>query len=356
MHFTLPLTMAAVCVLPGCFSEGRAERAAEANRSSWEVAPPDFFGDDPSTPEFDAPRAEPRAVSVQMNNDLRLPVLTPQASVELAAFFPASAQLVGVALDGRDGAREEAAPPYVLEAHSGLYRVTEAGAELVFDLRASRVLGGTGDGSPPPELTDVAFDRARTNASGKLTFAVTAENDGYALELPGSTLQSYFCYFPPSGPAPLAAQSTSISLELREQGVPVVERTEAVAINELSQQIAAQPRTLRIDDGSVAGSELFAFDASGGTPIGTWRLDRTSFVAGGAAFFTQTSLALGAGPDLYFTGGWGQDVYRQLYLKGVLKITGLAARANDDLLVLDGPSKRLFEVGLQQVVDALNGN
>jgi len=350
-HLALPVTMAAVCVLPGCFSEGRAERAADANRSSWEVDQPDFFANDPSESESDRPVTEPRAVSVQMNSD-SLRVVTPQASVDLAAFFPAGAQLVGVALDGR----EEGAPPYVLEAHSGLYLVTEAGAELVFDLRASRVLGGMGDGSPPPELTDIAFDRARTNASGKLTFAVTAENDGFALELPGSTLQSYFCYFPPSEPAPLAAQSTSISLELRQQGVPVVERTDAVAINELSQQIAAQPRTLRLDDGSVAGSELFAFDATGGTPIGTWRLDRTSFVAGGAAFFAGVSLTLGAGPDLYFTGGWGQDVYRQLYLKGVLKITGLAARSNDDLLVLDGASKRLYEVGLQQVVDALNGN
>src|SRR6187399_834795 len=120
-HSALPLTMAAVCVLPGCFSEGRAERAAEANRSSWEVEQPDFFGDDPSTPELDRPLTEPRAVAVQMNSD-RLPVLTPQASVELAAFFPADAQLVGVALDGRD----ESALPYVLEAHSGLYRVTEA--------------------------------------------------------------------------------------------------------------------------------------------------------------------------------------------------------------------------------------
>ena len=66
--------------------------------------------------------------------------------------------------------------------------------------------------------------------------------------------------------------------------------------------------------------------------------------------------ALGAGPDLYFTGGWGRDVYRQLYLKGVKQITGLAVRSDDTLLVLDGPSKRLYEVGLQQVVDALNGN
>ena len=137
--------------------------------------------------------------------------------------------------------------------------------------------------------------------------------------------------------------------------MPVVERTDAVAINELTQQIAAQPRTLRIDDGSVAGSELFAFDAAGGTPIGTWRLDRTDFVAGGAAFFAQEALALGSGRDLYFTAGWGEDVYRQLSLDGVTQITGLAARSNDDLLVLDGPSKRLYEVGVQQIADALNG-
>lgn len=350
-HFALPLVMTVVGILPGCWSEGRAERAAEANRSSWDVGPTGLLTDDPSTLEIeDDPVSALRDVAVQMNND-SLRVVTPRASVELAAFFPSGAQLVGVALDGRQGG----APPYVLEAYTGLYRVTDGEAELVFDLRASRVLGSTGDGSPPPALTDIAFDRARTDASGKLTFAVTAENDGFALELPGSTLQSYFCYLPPSGPAASAEPSTSISQELREQGVPVIERTDAVAINELDLQIAAQPRTLRLDDGSVAGSELFAFDAAGGTPIGTWRLDRTSFVAGGAAFFAQ-ALTLGAGPDLYFTGGWGQDVYRQLYLKGLKEITGLAARTEDTLLVLDGPSKRLYEVGLQQVVDALNGN
>ncbi|HKO90307.1 MAG TPA: hypothetical protein VJU61_04095 [Polyangiaceae bacterium] len=347
-YLALPLTLAAVCGLSGCFGEGREERAAAANRSSWALPQPDFFSDDPSSSGLDGPVIVPRAVAVQMAEGL--PVVAPQASTELAAFFPEGAQLVGVALDGRD----ESAPPYVLEAHRGLYRVTEAGAELVFDLRASRVLGGTGDGSPPQELTDIAFDRARSEASGKLTFAVTAENDGFALQLPGNTLESYFCYFPPTE-APVAGPFVSISQELREQGVPVVERTEAVAINELSAQIAAQPRTLRIDDGSVAGSELFAFDAAGGTPIGTWRLDRTDFVAGGAAFYAGSSLALGAGPDLYFTGGWGRDVYRQLSVQGATQITGLVARDNDDLLVLDGPSQRLLEVGVQQVVEALDG-
>ena len=44
---------------------------------------------------------------------------------------------------------------------------------------------------------------------------------------------------------------------------------------------------------------------------------------------------------------------RQLHLEGVEKITGLAARQNGDLLVLDGPQRRLLEIGVQQIATAL---
>jgi len=276
-----------------------------------------------------------------------LPSVQPQSSSDLAEYFPAQAQLVGVALDERD----ESALPYLLEAHSGLYQLTGSGVQQVFDLRASRVIGGSG-GSVPAELTDVAFDRMRSEQLGSASFALTAENDGFALDLPEPVLESYFCYFPGTfepvpGPAP------SVSQELRQQGIPVTERTEAVALNPITQEIVAQPRTLRLDSGEVAGAELFVFDSSGGSPIGTWRLERAEFAAGGAAFQLGQYLVFGFGSDLYYTGNWGSDVVHQLHLEGVGKITGLAARADGDLLVLDGANRRLLEVGVDQIARAL---
>lgn len=298
--------------------------------------------------EFPVPAATEELRRVRFLDWDPLPNLQPQSSRELGAYFPPQVELVGVALDARDAS----AQPYVLDARTGLYQLTSSGAQQVFDLRASRVSGGTGDGSPPVELTDVAFDLARSLERETPSFAITAENDGFALDLPGATLESYFCYLPRTF-APAPASTQSVSQELRQQGIAVVERTEALALNPVTRQIVAQPRTLRLDGGGVAGSELFVFDAAGGDPIGSWRLERTEFAAGGAAFQLGTYLAFGFGSDLYFTGDWGSDVVRQLHLVGVEKITGLAARENGDLLVLDGPQRRLLEIGLQQIAAAL---
>jgi hypothetical protein len=235
-----------------------------------------------------------------------------------------------------------------------LYQLAASGPELVFDLRASRVVGGQGDGSPPPELTDVAFDDVRTLESGRVTFALTAENAGFALALPDSTLLEYFCYFPRSSAlAPQEVPRVTVSQALRAEGVPVLERTEAVAINRNTREIVAQPRTLRLDDGSVAGSELFVFGGEGGEPVGTFQLARREFAAGGAAFWIGNYLVLGSGPDLYISGAWGEDLVRQVRLDGVEEITGLAVRPDDALLVLDGPHRRLVEIGMEQLEQAL---
>jgi hypothetical protein len=334
-----------------CWSEGQRERdgarGTNARDGSGLSQPSDIPWQLPDEAlELPAPSAQP--ASVRFFDWDPLPELVPQASTDLAAFFPEDAQLVGVAIDPRQAGNL----PVVLEARTGLYQLGTAGAQLVFDLRASRVFGGTGDGSPPVELTDVAFDVERAQQTGQQSFALTAENDGFALALPSTRLDSYFCYFP-SRVQPLPGPAPSLSQELREQGVAVVERTEAVALNPITSQIVAQPRTLLLDSGGVAGSELFVFDAAGGQPLGTWRLERSEFAAGGAAFLEQTYLTLGFGADLYFTGGWGETVVRQLHLSGVERITGLATQPDGDLLVLDGPTRRLLEVSVQQIADAL---
>lgn len=78
-------------------------------------------------------------------------MLSPVTVTERSAVLPATAELVGLALHG------DPAHLYVLDARAGLYELMVDGARLVLDLPASRVPGGTGDGSPPAEVTDIAF-------------------------------------------------------------------------------------------------------------------------------------------------------------------------------------------------------
>jgi len=325
----------------GACSEGERDRLDEGG--------PWFVGD-PTLPAEQPGRAAPGVPSpIRIAEEGDAAALEPLAITDLGSIFPESARLVGVAVAPDTGRL------YVLDARAGLYEITSDAARLVFDLPASRVVAGTGDGSPPIELTDVALDPSGGGPAGSARFMLTAENDGFLLSLPSTTLTSHFCYFPPFAdeeptPAP------SISQELREQGIPIVERTEAVAVNEQSGQILAQPRTLRIDGAGVAGSELFVFDAAGGQPTATRRFERTEFVAGGAAFVSQSSLVLGSGNSLYITQGWADDVRRIASVPGASEITGMASLPGGHLLVLDGPSKRLLELDALAIGDAASGS
>jgi hypothetical protein len=324
--------------LGACSSEGDRDRSGGDDGSPW------FVGD-PTQPERAAPEA-PSTIRIAEERDVA--ALEPLAITELAPFFPESARLVGVALAPDTGRL------YVLDARAGLYEITSDAARLVFDLPASRVIAGTGDGSPPIELTDVAIDPHRGGAAGTPSFLLTAENDGFLLSLPSTALTSHFCYFPSfTSDEPLP--TPSVSQELRAQGIPIVERTEAVAVNDPSGQIFAQPRTLRMDGAGVAGSELFVFETTGGQPTATRRFERTEFVAGGAAFVFQTSLVLGSGSSLYITQSWADDVRRIASVPGASEITGIASLPGGNLLVLDGPSKRLIELDALAIGGAASG-
>jgi hypothetical protein len=333
----LLVSVACSTALGACFAEGGRERSV-AGVSSWSVG-------DPTQPvEPGAPEA---ASEIRIADEGDVVALEPLAITELGSFLPESARLVGVARAPHTGRL------YVLDARAGLYEVTGDSAQLVFDLPASRVVAGSGDGSPPLELTDVAIDPHHLDLAGSPSFVLTAENDGFLLSLPSTVLTSHFCYFPTfADEEPTAAPS--VSQEMRERGIPIVERTEAVAVNDQSGQIIAQPRTLRMDGGGVAGSELFVFDTTGGQPSATRRFERTEFVAGGAAFI-ETSLVLGSGSSLYVTQGWADHVRLLASVPGASDITGMASLPGGKLLVLDGPSKRLIELDLLALGGAATG-
>jgi len=258
------------------------------------------------------------------------PVTTSSSEIELGALLPADALLVGVTI-APDGKR------YVLDQRSGLYEIGDASATLVVNTTG---LGGI-------ELTDVvALDSER--------FALTAENDGFLFNARTKALDSYFCYLPspPMQPVemtgaaggPTAPQPTypvSISQTLQLAGVAVKQRTESVAFNPETRQLFAQPRTTRLDTGSVAGSELFVFGESGGQPLQVLPIAETSFVAGGMVAAPGDRLLLGAGSSLFEVTLEGRLTLLQK-LDAAIDVTGMARAPSGALWLLDGAGRRLI--------------
>ena len=67
------------------------------------------------------------------------------------------------------------------------------------------------------------------------------------------------------------------------------------------------------------------------------------------------ALVLGSGDALYVSLGWDDQVRRIATLAGVTQITGIASQPGGNLLVLDGPSKRLLELDGLQLDAAISG-
>jgi len=252
-------------------------------------------------------------------------VPAPSSAIELRALLPADANPVGVAIT-------PAGKRYVLDQNSGLYRIDDGKSALVFNTSGLRDL----------QFTDVV-------ALGETRFAVTAENDGFLLDLSTGSFSSYFCYLPSppqagsgEGPSP-AVTPVSVSQTLQLAGVSVSQRTEAVAFNPSTGQLFAQPRTTRLDTGSIAGSELFVFGQAGGEPIQVLPFSDLAFVAGGMATVSGDRLLLGSGSALYEAGLDG-SLNRVQELDASLDISGMARAPDGALWLLDGKGRRLLEL------------
>jgi hypothetical protein len=243
-----------------------------------------------------------------------------KSQINLAPLLPAGADLVGVTVSP-EGKR------YVLDSAGRLYLLESAS-------RATLVYATT----TPIELTDVV-------ALGGERFAVTAENDGFMLDVHNQSLSSYFCYLPgdiiPTDPTVVP----SVSQTLRNEGVAVKERTESVAFNHQTLQLFAQPQTIRLDTGAVAGSELFTFSDGGGQPIAVRQMPITAFIAGGMVVVDGRRLLMGRGSQIYEIDeqGVGPTLLKQLQ-DTTIDISGLALDTDGDLLVLDRASRRLLEM------------
>lgn len=257
------------------------------------------------------------------------------------AQLPAQAELTGVAIDPMT------AQLYVLASRHGIYRVEASSASLVFDLQQADVLGPDGlSTTSPEELTDLVAV-AREEGLG---FVVTAENDGFMVWPGEHRLWSYFCYLPEFvGPVPDEPQVLTASQELRAQGVDVIERTEAIAVDPNSGDIYAQPRTLRLEDRAVMSSELFLFDSAGGdAPYAALRFDDLDFVAGGMAAHSDFTLLVGQDEHLFVSTEFG----RLRWANSLdATITGLALNERSgELVVLDGPGRRLIVLDYAELI------
>jgi hypothetical protein len=259
---------------------------------------------------------------------------TSTTNVELRTLFPSGAVLVGVTVTP-NGKR------YVLDQRSGLYEVGASSAKLVFNTTG---LNGV-------ELTDVvALDDDR--------FALTAENDGFLYDTRTQAFTSYFCYLPspPAQPQDMPAAGgspsqvptppLSVSQTLQLNGISVKQRTESVAFNPDTRQLFAQPRTTRLDDGSIAGSELFVFNEAGGEPIRVLPFASTDFAAAGMVAAPGDQLLLASGSNIYEATLDGElKLYQRL--DSAIDITGMARAPDGGVWLLDGAAERLIRFDLR---------
>ena len=248
--------------------------------------------------------------------------------IELENLLPSDAELTGVAIG------PNTSKLYVLDARRGVYELEDGRASLVFDLQNASTTGADGTRiDPPAELTDVAAIMDGT----ELAFVVTAENDGF-IAYTDNRLESHFCYLPgweeasPDGSP--TDQVLTVSQEQRLRGVDVLERTEAIAVHPITGDIYAQPRTHRVDNRAVLGSELFVFDSEGGdSPYNVQRLEDRNFVAGGMVVESDSSWWLAQGSDLFISSG--TEMVHVATVDGT--VTGMALdEAAGQLIVLDG--------------------
>jgi hypothetical protein len=251
-----------------------------------------------------------------------------KAEFRLDGLLPPDAVPVGVAVD-------PAGRRYVLDRRSGLYQLDGSGARLVISLTDVAATLGLG---LDLELTDVA-------ALGDGRFALTAENDGFLLDLSDRSVRSYFCYFPINTEPMPPPEVGSVSQTLQREGVPTKQRTESVAFSAETGFLFAQPRTIRLDTGAIAGSELFMFLSSGGQPFQVRSLPDPAFMAGGMVSVDQRVL-LGSHNRIYAMTAWSPVTLLRAF-QAPLEITGMAREPDGDLLLLDGAGRRLLKVSEQ---------
>jgi hypothetical protein len=266
-----------------------------------------------------APLLVPLLAACGSGSDPNGPTLLDHSSLR-AALGASDVDVVGVTIDPISRER------WVLDASSGLYRLTADGAELKAGL--DRMV--TFDRPPESAFTDVA-------ALGHGRFAMTALNDGFLLDLEASSFSRYFCYVP-----------GEIVDDFPDQ--QIVQLTRSLTYDPETQLMYAQPQTF---EESTGGDRLLSqigqFSLSGGEGFGWLEIGDEDFGAGALVKIGANEMLLGRESKLYRydmeTWELGEEV--DLDDLGVEEIEGMARDPETgNLLIADGRSDSLFEIGL----------
>jgi hypothetical protein len=249
------------------------------------------------------------------------PVTTVDLAIALGIDEPT---VIGVTVDPVTGQR------FVLDAGSGLYEVhTDGTADLVRALEnfpAATVV-------PVSAWTDFV-------ALGDGTFAITARNDGYRLDLEANTLTEYFCYVPDPG--------------MDDPVQPVIEQlTESVTFDVHSELLFAQPVTFDLSgengpvDEPIAAS-IGAYTLAGGQPVAWFEIPEADFLAGGSAVDSDGTLLLGRGNELHRFTAEGEGRLDGIgIIPSIGRIDGMTVDPQSGLLVIvDGENGLLLDLEL----------
>ena len=224
---------------------------------------------------------------------------------------------VGVAVAPDTGER------YVLDATSGLYRLTADGAERIASL---------------DELVDPAVALASEftdlAACGEGRLLLTARNDGFLFDLETRLMQRHFCYLPP----PVAEENPGAS-----------QLTASVACD--ATRIFAQPHTFD-STGAFVQSEIGVWELETGVDTHWFLLPDQSFMAGGLTVWDSDHLLLGRAASLQLFDLKANTLSGTFPLAqhGVSNTDGLAYdRAHSQLLIADATTDELVMIPISML-------
>ena len=245
-------------------------------------------------------------------------IVVNQSSLRSAIGAPYNVDVVGVTVDPTTQKR------YVLDSERGIFELVDDGARQKLSLEELVYF----DSFPQSEFTDFA-------AIGNDTFAVTAMNDGFALDLVTKTLRRYFCYVPGI---------------VEDEFPQAVQLTNSVTFDPEASLLYVQPQTFedRIDNGPMM-SQIGQFTLDGGEGFNWLDIDDEDFLAGGIVKVSSTAMMMGSESTLYTYDMQTSTLEETLDLKsiGITKIDALARDpVTGNVLVVDADSDDLFELDL----------
>lgn len=225
-------------------------------------------------------------------------------------------------------------------APTGIAIEPESGRRLVlgFDGRVTDLETGELVWQPLPGAASAPFGFTDLVALSVDQLAVTAQSDGFLVDLRAASMAPHFCYEPEGWE------------EVPNEPIQV---SGCLALDRVGARFYAQPRTIEnAGYGTVTGSFLAAYDAGGGADIAWWALPDASFVATGMVALPSATgaterLILASGAELFAFDIAAAELAPAADLGplGVESIAGLALDARaQTLLLLDDARLVVTEV------------